>query len=347
MSQTRFIVTGAWRLGSSLAGLTDSPEWLRRAAISAVRHSVQHVLKAAETHNCQFILVAGAVASRENFPVAAAWLRERSARLKRHGIRLVLFGHDEHDLQQLQPLDVVAVPAHTCNWVLNGTLGAGPHFSGVSVPLSFEFERVSLVSGGVDARRIRITQLPHAGTAASLGAQQSSGGSLQVTAVSPQRLSADEHDRGCCQLVTADVSRRSLEVQTIPTEVLEFQRVEESFAAGTTLPQLLRQLAARSLQLSSHSPVQLLDWRIGGQVRLSLWDDGPLRERDLLQVLRKLLNAGHSGAWPYRLRFSDDFRVELCSRSSALIAGLTDRTRLASEPQGEIAELLHQLQRVA
>ncbi|MGV2335273.1 MAG UNVERIFIED_CONTAM: hypothetical protein LVR18_14545 [Planctomycetaceae bacterium] len=144
MSQTRFIVTGAWRLGSSLAGLTDSPEWLRRAAISAVRHSVQHVLKAAETHNCQFILVAGAVASRENFPVAAAWLRERSARLKRHGIRLVLFGHDEHDLQQLQPLDVVAVPAHTCNWVLNGTLGAGPHFSGVSIPLSFEFERVSL-----------------------------------------------------------------------------------------------------------------------------------------------------------------------------------------------------------
>lgn len=222
MSQTRFIVTGAWRLGSSLAGLTDSPEWLRRAAISAIRHSVQHVLKAAETYNCQFILVAGAVASRENFSVAAAWLRDRSATLKRHGIRLVLLGHDENDLQQLQPLDVVAVPAHTCNWVLNGTLGAGPQFSGISGGLSFEFEGVSPVSGGVDARRIRITQLPHAGTAASLAAQQSSGGSLQVTAVSPQRLSADEHDRGCCQLVTADISRRSLEVQTIPTEVLEF-----------------------------------------------------------------------------------------------------------------------------
>jgi len=346
MSQTRFIVTGAWRLGSSLAGLTDSPEWLHRAAVSAVRQSVQNALKAAETHNCSFVLVAGRIASCQNFPVAAAWLRERATGLKRHGIRLALLGHDESELQQLQPLDVVQLPAYT-RWVWDGGAGGGLQSSSFSGAVAFEFEDVSHANGWADARRIRISALPQGTTGAGFNTELSSAGSLQVTAVSPQRLSVDEQFAGCCQLVTADVSGGSLAVQTIPTEVLEFQQLEESFAAGTTLPQMLSQLATRSVRLSSHSAVQLLDWRIGGQVRLSLWDDGPLRERDLLQALRKLLNAGHSGAWPYRLRFSDEFRVELCSRSSALIAGLTDRKMFASEPQSEIAELLHQLQRVA
>jgi hypothetical protein len=347
MSQTRFIVTGGWRLGSSLAGLTDSPEWLRRTAVSAVRQSVQHVLGAAESHHCRFIVVAGPISSPENFPVAAAWLRQRSVWLKSRRIRLLLLGHDADELQQLQPLDVVAVPPRTGHWISAGSVGVELHSSSIPSTVGLEFEDACRLNGGAESRRIRISAVREGATAADTGTRPASKGPLHVTAVSPQRLTADEQDQGCCHLVTVDAAGGPLAVQTIPTEVLEFQRVEESFVAGTTLPQLIRQLATRSLQLSSRSPVQLLDWHVGGHVRLSLWDDGPLRERDLLQALRRLLNAGHSGAWPYRLRFSDDFRVELCSRSSGLIAGLIDRTTQASEPQSEIAELLHQLQRVA
>jgi hypothetical protein len=173
-------------------------------------------------------------------------------------------------------------------------------------------------------------------------------GAVAISALRPQRLSADELASGCgCVLVTADSSAGELRSEYYPTEAIEFQCLREHCEPGTTLPELLSRLSAAGCGPSSGCSVRLVEWQIDGQLRVSLWDDGALRERDLLQALRGRLNAGHAGVWPYRLRFADSFRVELCAGSSRLLAGISGRVPLGLGPENEVPELLHQLQRVA
>jgi hypothetical protein len=333
MSQVRLLITGAWRLGDALVGLNDSPEWLRRTAASAVRQSVQTVLDTAIARGCHLIFVAGRIASPENFAVSAAWLRERAAVLKTRGIRLVLADHDADELSLLAPLDVVCVPAGS-GFVVSRD-GADLRLSNSTAPGDFRIVAGDSAARTTCDRSCRIT------------AAGAFGGHLHVPAVSPQRLSADESSGGHCTVVTLDPLTGEMRVQEQTTQVLEFLQVEEFFEAGTTLPQLLKRLAERSRTLPRSGPVQLVDWRVGGQLRLSLWDDSAPREQDLLYALRGLLNAGHAGAWPLRLQFNDRFEVELCSGSSRLLTGICSRTMSGLGPGSEIPELLHQLQRVA
>jgi len=348
MSQARFVVTADWRLGDSIVGLSDCPEWLRRAAASAVRRSVQHVVDVAVGSDCQFILVAGRIASRDNFPVAAAWLRERAGLLNSRGIRLLISGHDADEIAQLAPLDVLAITPSCGLWVT--TNGGRPEFSLRQSAGGWRLQLGS-TAGGVDAglgcRVMGPRDVPGMSAVWTHSSAQPEGW-LNVGATYPQRLSADESTiAGGCTLVTVDASTGQLQAEQRLSEVLEFHSIDESCEAGTTIPSLLKRLAERSRSLLRGSGVQLVDWQIGGVLRVSLWDDGAFRERDLLQALRGLLNAGHGGAWPYRLRFADGFRVELCAGSSHLLAGITGLARQGMGAGSEFPELLHQLQRAA
>lgn len=346
MSQARFTVTADWRLGDSLVGLSDSAEWLRKAAASAVRRAVQNVVNVAVASDCQFILVAGRIASRDNFPVAAAWLRDRAALLNSHGIRLLVVGHDADEISQLAPLDVVPLTPACGLWVTVNRDRAefSPHRSAGAWRLQLGAVTAGAglccsVKGVGDVQGMSAAE-PHS------SAQQD--GHLSLRATNPQRLSADESTiAGGCVLVTVDAASGELRAEQRSSEVLEFHSIEESCEAGTTIPQLLKRLAERSRSLLRGSGVQLVDWQIGGVLRVSLWDDGAFRERDLLQALRGLLNAGHGGAWPYRLRFADGFRVELCAGSSHLLAGMTGLAQQGMGAGSEFPELLHQLQRAA
>lgn len=348
MSQAQFVVTADWRLGDGIVGLSDSPEWLRRAAASAVRRSVQNVIDTAVAGDCQFIVVAGRIASHENFPLAAAWLRERAGLLNSRGIRLLVAGHHADEISQLAPLDVVAITQGGGCWV---TADRGrAEFSLHRSPGAWQLQLETVVAG-VDAGlccNVNVVGDVQRMAAAGPRSAAQPHGWLRMGATSPQRLSSDESaSAGCCLLVTVDASTGQLRSEQRLSEVLEFHSVEEYCEAGTTIPQLLKRLAERSRSLLRGCGVHLVDWRIDGVLRVSLWDDGAFRERDLLQALRGLLNAGHGGAWPYRLRFADGFRVELCTGSSHLLAGITGLARQGMGAGSEFPELLHQLQRAA
>jgi hypothetical protein len=348
MSQAQFVVTADWRLGNGIVGLSDSPEWLSRAAASAVRRSVQNVVDVAAANECQFILVAGRIASRENFPVAAAWLRERAGVLNGRGIRLLVAGHDADEIPQLAPLKVVALKSGGGCWVT--TDGGAAEFSSHRSAGAWRLQLGAIARGDDTGLCCSVTGVSDAQgmPAAGLRPSVQPGSGLSVGAVSPQRLSADESGiAGGCVLVTVNASTGQLRAEQRLSEVLEFHSIEEYCETGTTIPQLLKRLAERSRSLLRGCGVQLVDWRIDGVLRVSLWDDGAFRERDLLQALRGLLNAGHGGAWPYRLRFAEGFRVELCAGSSHLLAGITGLARQGMGAGSEFPELLHQLQRAA
>ncbi|MFM7058313.1 MAG: hypothetical protein ACKO2P_15455 [Planctomycetota bacterium] len=348
MSETRFLVTGGWRLGCGLTGITDSPEWLRRAAASAIRRSVQNLLDIALASDCHFILVAGRIAPADSFAHSAAWLRARADLFLRSGVRLAVTGHDVDELRQLAPLDVVALQSDSAVWVTS--TASGVTFSAMPSAGAWRLEFGSAAcaaSAGLCCRVHDLSQTPQARSAAD-GPVSAVAGLLSVPALRPQRLSAEESASGSgCLVISADLSAGRLWAEYRATESLEFQSLREYCEPGTTPPELLRRLADHSRRLPSGCSVRLLDWQIDGRLRVSLWDDGALRERDLLQALRELLNAGHAGVWPYRLRFADGFQVELCAGSSRLLAGISGRGPLGLGPENEIPELLHQLQRVA
>jgi len=348
MSQARLAVTADWRLGDSIVGLADSPEWLRKTAASAVRRSVQNVIDAAIARDCQFILIAGRIASRDNFPVAAAWLRERASLLNSHGIRLLIAAHDADEISQLTPLHVQSLSPDGGVWVT--TAHRGVEFSSRKSAQAWRLQLGPVATGMGTGLCCSVTGPGESQGQSTSGAHSSvqPPGCLNVAVTTPQRLSVDEStSAGGFVLVTVDSSTGELRAEDRPSEVLEFHRIEESCEAGTTIPQLLTRLAERSRRLLRGCGVQLVDWQIRGVLRVSLWDDGAFRERDLLQALRGLLNAGHGGAWPYRLRFADGFRVELCAGSSHLLAGITGLARQGLGAGSEFPELLHQLQRAA
>ncbi len=348
MSQTKFLVTGDWRLGCGLTGLTDTPEWLRRTAASAVRKSVQNVLDIALASDCRFILVSGRIAPADNFAVSVAWLRERWGILQRRDIRLVVTGHDADELLQLAPLGVLALPSSSALWVRDSADGlafSAEHSVGA---IRLELAATAFSRSGGLCCSVQGVNGDQRVLSAAGGQVSVKTSVVNISALWPQRLSADEPSSGCgCMLVTADSSAGELRSEYHPTEAIEFQSLREHCEPGTTLPELLSRLSAASRGLSSGCSVRLVEWLIDGQLRVSLWDDGALRERDLLQALRGRLNAGHAGVWPYRLRFADSFRVELCAGSSRLLAGISGRLPLGLGPESEVPELLHQLQRVA
>ncbi len=98
MSVIRFLHTDSLRLGSPVAGLSESPDWLRKVAGCAVRTAVTNVIEAAVAGRCHLLLIAGRLTeSSQDLDLAVTWLKGQTQVLKEHGIRLVLAGHPESD----------------------------------------------------------------------------------------------------------------------------------------------------------------------------------------------------------------------------------------------------------
>ncbi len=109
MSVVRFLHTDALRLGSPVAGLAESPDWLRKVAASAVRTSVTNVVEAAIAGRCQLLVISGRLTELDqDLDLAVTWLAAQTTLLKEHGVRLVIAGHLESDFATLRRLDAIA-----------------------------------------------------------------------------------------------------------------------------------------------------------------------------------------------------------------------------------------------
>ncbi|MFO1001726.1 MAG: hypothetical protein U0936_15425 [Planctomycetaceae bacterium] len=108
MSTIRFLHTDHLRLASPVAGLSESPDWLRKVASSAVRTAVVNVIEAAIAGRCQFLVVAGRLTeSEQDLDLALAWLMSQAASLRDHGVRLVLAGYPVSEHSALRCLDAI------------------------------------------------------------------------------------------------------------------------------------------------------------------------------------------------------------------------------------------------
>ena len=355
MLQIRFLQTGGWNLGSPVVGLSDSPDWLSRTAASAVRQSIHNVFQTAVAAGCHFVLATDRLASRENFPAAAAWLKPRIANWRRQGVRLLVAGHQPDEWPTLESLGAVVVREDRVVYVslADGEVICGEHAHSGSLLLDCHGHRLAVLqaSGILSCSARAVSGGTPAESLLRCGEVMSGKGRLQLATGSPQGVSGSESGAGCCAIVTADFVRGELTAQGYSPQVLQFVSAKEECASGTTLPQLLKRLAERHRNLPSGRAVHLVDWEITGRLRFSLQDDASLRESNLLDVLRGLCNAGHSGSWPYRLRFSEDCVVEVCERSSRLVAGILGTAAaargLVPGSGSGVLELLHQLQRAA
>ncbi|MDA1231977.1 MAG: hypothetical protein O2856_14485, partial [Planctomycetota bacterium] len=86
---------------------------------------------------------------------------------------------------------------------------------------------------------------------------------------------------------------------------------------ATQVSELLRE-KSRSI-VANGRRTTIAEWIIDGHLSLSGLTTESLSEIGLLRELRSSLHAGHSGAWPYRIRFSDNSTVD-ASRHPAVAA---------------------------
>lgn len=290
MSLVRFVHAGALRLGSPILGLTDSPEWLRRIAVSAVRQSVIRLFDAAVAAGCQFVYVAGRLTEQpEDLHLASLWLAGQQSRLQSAGVRLVLAGPDAVAACSAGGLSALVVPC-------------GEHL---------------VVQPAADGLRFSTTSaaVVPAGSLyfSAAGAQQHSGTicfDSALYAAPLQPLSAAESGCGGV-LCEADPGRQQLSVRPCAVEVLRFARERLSCPDGTTPEELLSLLHAASRSLAGSRGTTVVEWEIDGRLSVAGSSGARLCEAELLRDLRASLRAGHAGAWPARIRFSDRSELSL------------------------------------
>ncbi|MCA9037196.1 MAG: hypothetical protein KDA91_18800, partial [Planctomycetaceae bacterium] len=113
MSVIRFLHSDHLRLASPLSGLADCPDWLRRAAASAVRRSVVSLFETAAAARCDFLLIAGRLTeSEQDLDAAVRWLLPHAEQLRGAGIQLVLTGYKRSEQAALLPLGAILCEPH-------------------------------------------------------------------------------------------------------------------------------------------------------------------------------------------------------------------------------------------
>lgn len=304
MSLVRFVHAGALRLGSPIVGLADSPEWLRRIAASAVRQSVIQLFEAAVAAGCQFVYVAGRVTEHtEDLRLATQWLSGQQERLRAAGVQLVLAGEDAAAAVAAGGLSAVVVPAGQYLQVRSDLTGW--HLSVVSAD---RISAGSLCLGSGSG--LKSPGVIHYQSPADAGLVQP--------------LSAAESGNSGCQLCEADLQRQSVSVRTCAVEVLRFVRERLNCPDGTTPQELLQLLNAASRSLAGSRGTTVVEWEIDGRFTAAGPEGGLLCEVDLLRELRAGVCAGHTGAWPARIRFSDRSELSLGSGMEVLCRELTE-----------------------
>jgi hypothetical protein len=332
MSVIRFVHTDSLRLGSPVSGLSDCPEWLRKVAGSAVRTAVTNVFEAAIAGRCHLLLIAGRLTeSSQDLDLAITWLKGQAVALREHGIRLVIAGHPESDHPALRHLDAVLVaPGERLDVWLNGaeriecsvTPASTPGRTGV---LGIEVGTQSIRRPQTELAYVAVPALSPSPTSDTLeGVAAAHNRLLRVSAGCPQSIGPTERGAFGCQLVEADLSRQTLTARACATDVIRFAQELISFRQGMAASQLGNHLKERSRILSTNDRrTTVVEWIIDGHLALSGATNEPLNEFELLKDLRGSLHAGHSGAWPYRIRFSDNSTVDASRHHSIAAKGFT------------------------
>lgn len=328
MSVVRFLHTDALRLGSPISGLADSPEWLRKTAGSAVRTAVTNVIEASIAGRCHFLLIAGKLTeSSQDLGLAVTWLKAQTVTLREHGIRLVLAGHRESDHAALRRLDAILMaPGQRLDVWFDGAERIEYSVSPSSIPgrtgaLGIEVGTESARRPQADLAYVAVPSLMPSSTSDSIdGVASSHDRLLRISAGCPQSIGPMERGTFGCQLVDADLSRQLLTARACVTDVIRFAQELISCRQGIAASQLGELLRERSRSSSTNGRcTTVVEWVIDGQLSLSGSLTEPLSEFDLLKDLRSSLHAGHSGAWPSRIRFSDNSTVD-ASRHPSMAA---------------------------
>jgi len=325
MPVIRFLHTDSLRLGSPVSGLSGSPDWLRKAAGSAVRTAVTNVVETAIAGRCQLLLIAGKLTeSSEDLGLAITWLKSQVFALRAHGIRLVLAGHPESDHAALRRLEAILVaPGQRLDVWSNAAEqiecsvlpGSTPGRKGaLGIEVGTETSRRPLA----DLAYVAVPQLIPSSTSDSIdGVASAHDRLLRISAGCPQSIGPMERGVFGCQMVDADLSSQLLTARACVTDVIRFAQELVSCRKGMAASQLGELLCERSRSLSANGRcTMIVEWVIDGHLTLSGTVSEPLSEFDLLKDLRSSLNAGHSGAWPHRIRFSDNSTVDVSRHPS-------------------------------
>ena len=325
MSVIRFLHTDSLRLGSPISGLSDSPDWLRKAAGSAVRTAVTNLIEAAIAGRCQLLLIAGKLTeSSQDLGPAITWLKAQTLVLRNHGIQLVIAGHPESDHAALRRLDAILVaPGQRLDVSPNGAERIQCHVSPASTPgragaLGIEVGSESGRRPQADLAYVAVPSLTPSSTSNSIdGVVSAHDRLLRMSAGCPQSIGPMERGTFGCLLVDADLSRQLLTARSCVTDVIRFAQELVSCQQGMAASELGELLRDRSRLLSTNGRcTMVVEWVIDGQLTLSGAMLEPLCEFDLLKDLRSGLHAGHSGAWPHRIRFSDSSTVDASQHPS-------------------------------
>lgn len=353
MSVVRILHTDSLRLGTPVAGLSDSPDWLRKVAASAVRTAVTNVIEAAVAGRCQYVLIAGRLTeSDQDLELAIGWLMSHSAVLREHGIRLVLGGYNESEHPALRRLDALLLSPGQRLDIWNGP---GDRLEGVvssrNVParpgtLGIEVATLTSARPLADLAYVAVPSIIAAAATNSFdGVATAHDRHLRLSAGCPQAISPAERGIFGCQLVEADLSRQTLTARFCSTDVIRFAQELVNCRAGLQASQLCDLLRERSKAIgTSGRCTTVVEWVVDGHLAMSLTGDESLCELELLKDLRASLHAGHAGAWPCRIRFSDSSTVEVASHRclvthefSAVVRdrfALNERRRIASQYSG-------------
>ena len=319
MSVIRFLHTDSLRLGSPVTGLTDSPDWLRKVATSAVRTAVVNVIEAAIAGRCHLLLIAGRLTeSREDLEIAITWLKSQTSVLREHGIRLVIAGHPESDHAALRRLDAILVaPGQRLDVWSAGTGQIECNVASITTP--GRTGSLGIEVGTETGRRplanmsyVAIPSLtPSSMTDSIDGTATAHEQLLRISAGCPQSIGPMERGVFGCQLVAADPSRQTLTARACTTDVIRFVQELIPCRQGIAIPQLTDLLRERSRTLSTNGRrTTIVEWIIDGHLTMSGAMAESLSEFELLKDLRGSLHAGHAGAWPCRIRFSDHSTVD-------------------------------------
>lgn len=326
MSSIRFLHLDSLRLGSALAGLSDSPEWLRRISTAAVRQSVKNLFEAAIAARCQFVLIAGRLCEQDqDLELAVSWLKTQVAALKEHGVRLVVVRHSDAEEAQLQRLDAIVISGDQSLDVVPASL-AGVEFK-VGHRSAMGRQDALRIEVGAYARpasSLAYSAVPASQVSSVFASNESAvtahDGYLRLSAGCPQAIQPSEQGVYGGLLVEADPARRTMTARFCPGDVIRFAQESIACRSGSTIPQLMETLRERSRSLGVQRCTVVVDWMVDGHFSLTIADAHAFSEMELLRELRGSLHAGHSGAWPCRIRFTDDSTVEVGGLQSTLIS---------------------------
>ena len=336
MSVVRFLHTDALRLGSPVVGLADSPDWLRNVTSSAVRTAVTNVIEAAVAGRCQLLLIAGRLTeSDQDLEPAITWLKTQTGVLREHGVRLVLAGYSEADHAALRPLDAILVApgqrldvrsdaADRMECVVSPrTIVARPGSLGIEVGGQMT------VRPQADLAYIAIPAMHSSAMTNSFdGVVSAHDRHLRISAGCPQAVNPSERGVFGCQLVEADLSHQTLTARFCSTDAVRFAQELVTCPSGTPAAQLFDLLRERSRSLDTTGRCTIIvEWVVAGQLALSPTGTDSLEESTLLKDLRGSLHGGHSGAWPCRIRFSENCTLDVSGHRSAAAQEFTSVVR--------------------